>query len=257
MNKDTDILIEAEHFDDLGGWTLDTEFVSTMGSPYLMAHGLGNPVADAVTTIRLPSAGPWRVWVRTLDWVARWQAPGTPGRFEVHVNGRPLQTVFGTEGADWHWRDGGMLHLDRPEITLALHDLTGFNGRCDAILFRRDPAPVPPAPDARPGGVPPVRDAATAFDLVVAGGGYAGMAAALSAARRGLKVALVQDRPVLGGNGSSEVRVPLRGLLPESPAWPALGSVMAELQSDPHPNAARPFQRTTHGWSRCCGASQT
>ncbi len=39
------------------------------------------------------------------------------------------------------------------------------------------------------------------------GGGIAGTSAALSAARNGLTVALVQDRPVLGGNGSSEVRV--------------------------------------------------
>jgi hypothetical protein len=80
----------------------------------------------------------------------------------------------------------------------------------------------------------------TCFDLVVAGGGYAGMAAALSAARRGLKVALVQDRPVPGGNGSSEIRVPLRGLLPEKTIWPGLGSVVAELQADPHPNARPP-----------------
>ena len=45
------------------------------------------------------------------------------------------------------------------------------------------------------------------FDLVVVGGGIAGTAAAVSAARAGLSVALIQDRPVLGGNGSSEVRV--------------------------------------------------
>jgi len=44
-------------------------------------------------------------------------------------------------------------------------------------------------------------------DLVVAGGGLAGVCAAISAAREGLKVILVQDRPVLGGNASSEVRL--------------------------------------------------
>ena len=42
-------------------------------------------------------------------------------------------------------------------------------------------------------------------DLVVIGGGYSGMGAAISGARMGCKVALIQDRPVLGGNGSSEV----------------------------------------------------
>jgi len=44
-------------------------------------------------------------------------------------------------------------------------------------------------------------------DLVVIGGGIAGTCTAISAAREGLKVVLVQDRPVLGGNGSSEVRL--------------------------------------------------
>src|SRR5512133_1746709 len=44
-------------------------------------------------------------------------------------------------------------------------------------------------------------------DVCVVGGGVAGMIAAISAARHGAKVALVHDRPVLGGNASSEVRM--------------------------------------------------
>ena len=44
-------------------------------------------------------------------------------------------------------------------------------------------------------------------DLVIVGGGIAGTCAAVTAARQGLKVVLVQDRPVLGGNASSEVRL--------------------------------------------------
>jgi hypothetical protein len=44
-------------------------------------------------------------------------------------------------------------------------------------------------------------------DLVIVGGGWSGTAAALTAARQGLTVTLAQDRPVLGGNGSSEVRL--------------------------------------------------
>ncbi|MBZ0299949.1 MAG: FAD-dependent oxidoreductase [Anaerolineae bacterium] len=44
-------------------------------------------------------------------------------------------------------------------------------------------------------------------DLVIVGGGLAGTSAAVTAARAGIKVVLVQDRPVLGGNGSSEVRL--------------------------------------------------
>lgn len=44
-------------------------------------------------------------------------------------------------------------------------------------------------------------------DITVIGGGLAGVCAAISAARLGQQVALIQNRPVLGGNSSSEVRV--------------------------------------------------
>lgn len=44
-------------------------------------------------------------------------------------------------------------------------------------------------------------------DLCVVGGGLAGVCTAIAAARRGIQVALVQDRPVLGGNASSEIRM--------------------------------------------------
>jgi hypothetical protein len=45
-------------------------------------------------------------------------------------------------------------------------------------------------------------------DFVVVGGGLAGICAAVTAARQGIRTALVQDRPVLGGNASTEIRVP-------------------------------------------------
>lgn len=48
-------------------------------------------------------------------------------------------------------------------------------------------------------------------DLCVIGGGLAGMCAAISAARRGIRVVLMHDRPVLGGNASSEIRMWIRG----------------------------------------------
>lgn len=50
------------------------------------------------------------------------------------------------------------------------------------------------------------------YDVAVIGGGAAGMCAAVAAARNGAKVILVQDRPVLGGNSSSEIRVHLNGV---------------------------------------------
>jgi len=50
-----------------------------------------------------------------------------------------------------------------------------------------------------------------ACDLCVVGGGLAGIAAAISAARAGLRVVLMHERPVLGGNASSEIRMWISG----------------------------------------------
>ena len=44
-------------------------------------------------------------------------------------------------------------------------------------------------------------------DLVVVGAGMAGICASVQAARKGIRVVLIQDRPVVGGNASSEVRM--------------------------------------------------
>ena len=46
-----------------------------------------------------------------------------------------------------------------------------------------------------------------AVDVCVVGGGMAGLCAALASARHGAKTLLMQDRPVLGGNASSEIRM--------------------------------------------------
>src|SRR3954469_11392381 len=95
------LLVEAESFEKHGGWSLDTQFIETMGSPYLLAHGLGQPVDDATTSVTFPETGKYFVFVRTKDWVARWKAPGQPGRFHLVVNGQTLSQTFGTQGADW------------------------------------------------------------------------------------------------------------------------------------------------------------
>ncbi|MDF2613406.1 MAG: mnmG 1 [Clostridia bacterium] len=49
------------------------------------------------------------------------------------------------------------------------------------------------------------------YDVVVVGGGMAGICAAIASARGGAQTALIQDRPVLGGNASSEVRMHICG----------------------------------------------
>ncbi|WP_066218978.1 FAD-dependent oxidoreductase [Formosa haliotis] len=58
----------------------------------------------------------------------------------------------------------------------------------------------------------PSRKKTQSYDVAVIGGGAAGICAAVSAARQGSKVVLVQDRAVLGGNASSEMRVHLNGV---------------------------------------------
>ena len=109
------LLVEAESFKQSGSWVLDTQFIESMGSPYLLAHGMGQPVKDATTTVSLPGAGKYHVFVRTKDWVAKWKAPGAPGKFQLLVNGKALEETFGTKGADWFWQDGGTVEIAKPE----------------------------------------------------------------------------------------------------------------------------------------------
>jgi hypothetical protein len=114
--------------------------MQTMGSPYLLAHGMGKPVADAETTVDFKSTGKYRMWVRTMDW-----APGeweSPGRFQVILDGVTVEKEFGAL-AGWQWQDGGMVDVTNKSLQIKLHDLTGFEGRCDAIFFTNDPAVEP------------------------------------------------------------------------------------------------------------------
>jgi len=66
------------------------------------------------------------------------------------------------------------------------------------------------------------------YDLVVAGGGLAGVCGALSARRLGLSVAIIQDRPVFGGNASSEIRVQIGGAANTNP-WARESGIICEL----------------------------
>lgn len=72
-------------------------------------------------------------------------------------------------------------------------------------------------------------------DLVVAGGGLAGLCASLAAAREGLQVVLIQDRPVLGGNASSEVRLWANGAtshMGNNNRWAREGGIMGEIMEE-------------------------
>ncbi len=69
-------------------------------------------------------------------------------------------------------------------------------------------------------------------DLVIVGGGVSGLCAAVTAARQGLQVVLIQDRPVLGGNASSEVRLWMLGAtshMGNNNRWSREGGVVNEL----------------------------
>lgn len=229
------VLVEAESFRNVGGWVIDTQATDQMGSSYLLAHGLGVPVKDATTVVDLPEPGKYRVFVRTRDWANVEKPSEAPGKFQIIFDGHAIKTTFGAEGAAWHWQDGGEVEITGKRATLSLHDLTGFEGRCDAILLTTDADVVPPNknPEMRDWrrkllGFSDKPENAGDFDLVVVGGGVAGCSAAVSAARLGVKVALIQERPLLGGNNSSEVRVHVMGQIHLKP-YPHLGDLVAEL----------------------------
>ena len=222
------VLVEAESFADRGGWVVDQQFMDQMGSPYLLAHGLGTPVKDAVTQVRM-ACGDYRVWVRTRDW-CRPMADVGPGEFRVLVNGGEIGK-FGTGGSgEWEWTEGPKVSVARSPVEVRLSDLTGFEGRVDAIFFAVGDERPPETWVARKRllglGAPSEEQA----DLIVVGGGLAGVCAAVTAAREGLSVVLVQDRPVFGGNASSEVRVAVLGGIGKGP-FPHNGDVLKEVLS--------------------------
>ena len=248
MSNNT-LLIEAESFADLGGWVVDQQFMDVMGSPFLLAHGMGIPVKDATTTVRFPKTGTYHLWVRTREWSGCKDTDMAPGKFSVLINREPVDVVFGTHGTEWHWQYGGSVDIQEVQVHLSLHDLTGFDGRCDALLFSDDPDLEIPNKDPEmaqfrrtlSGAGDGVPERLTGYDLVVAGAGIAGICAAVAAARKGLKVALIQNRPLTGGNNSSEVRVQLGGRIKEEP-FPGLGNAVDQL--DPHfrQNARQAFR---------------
>lgn len=267
MNTNNSVMALATRFNDKGDWTLEQQFVLQMGSSYLMAHGLGTPLAkDAKTEINIPEDGDYRLWVRTKNWTAFWSEGKTPGIFQVLIDGKADPSEFGigkmpldvkagidfpddidtsrearAERAQWYWQKGETYHLTKGSHSIALHDLIGLDGRCDAIILTStDEVPGDSLEDYRA-----LREALLGpgkpedkgnYDLVVIGAGMSGLCAAIAAARLGLKVALVQDRYILGGNNSSEVRVGLGGQI-NMPPYPSLGYILNEIGPDRIGNA--------------------
>ena len=230
-----EIFVECESFENKGGWVVDPQFVEQMGSPYLLAHGMGRPVENASTSVRIPSSGTYYVWARTTDWAPGHWAP--PGRFRIRLGEGQLPETMGYYKG-WGWNYAGKVRVRSGQTLLQLEDLTGFDGRCDAIYisnrFR--------TPTNQPDYLQDMRDRFTGnagdpqkimdFDLVVVGGGLAGCAAAMTAAEQGLRVALVHDRPVLGGNASSEIRVHTLG------DYGYFERILKKLDTEHYPNGS-------------------
>lgn len=210
------IFVEAESFTSIGGWVVDPQFVEQMGSPYLLAHGLGKPVQDAETKLAVEKTGTYHVWARTKNWApGKWQPPG---RFNILIDNNRLKNTLGNN-PEWNWEYAGQILLKKGVATLVLKDLTGFEGRCDAIFLTTQPNEKLPAEKnelrnwrLKQSGLGEIPASVRKFDLVVVGGGIAGCAAAMTASEQGLRVALIHDRPVLGGNASSEIRVHTEGI---------------------------------------------
>ena len=98
-----DLLVEAENFDRKGGWVVDQQFMDLMGSPYLLAHGMGRPVEDAETAITRPV----RETARSLRLLAaQWSIPegtvieGSYAVFEAQSLSQQMHTVTWKIGED-------------------------------------------------------------------------------------------------------------------------------------------------------------
>lgn len=232
--KAASLLVETESFSQKGGWVIDQQFMDQMGSPYLLAHGMGVPVGDAITNVTFPEEGTYYVYARTYNWTSPWSSKKGPGKFSLYVNNKKIGGTLGDEGTKWQWQKVGKVKISELEVSLRLHDLTGFDGRCDAIFFTTE------ADMTLPFEIEELKlfkqnylrnKNATenlTYDFIVVGGGIAGISAAVSAARLGCKVALVNDRPVLGGNNSSEIRVHLGGRI-ETGIYKNLGNLQKEF----------------------------
>lgn len=265
------VLLCASGFDNKGGWSLDTRHVSQMQSPFLIAHGEGVqlqysytagrsqvglhpiftgsrvrvpvPVEDASTSFSVVHSGRYKLWVRC----------GGTGRFTLSMDGKDIENEFGGGFSDtWGWqsdsmepweedesvsyRSDGGVELTTGRHTLSLHDLDGRGACCDAVLLTLNDTPPPDdCMFAMRKALLRLDDAPKyggQYDLVVIGGGIAGVSAAITAARKGLKVALVHDRMILGGDNSTETGIGLGGRI-NTGAFPSLGYIMNEIGPAP------------------------
>ncbi len=211
-----------------GGWQLETQFVRSMGCSYLIASGVpGVPVEDATATFSVSEDGLYRFFVYTKNW----KVPEAPGRFSLVVDGVENGHVCEAMPAGgWYFEIAADLPLKKGKHTVALHDVTGWLSRCGAVIITNDDGFYPSrelprmkAQRAAVKGLTGQKPKRRKFDFVVVGAGPGGVPAAVSAARQGLKVALLCGRPGVGGNASHEGLVGLDGASSNHRYWHETG----------------------------------
>lgn len=212
------LYLEAAQFDQPGQWLADDQFFEVMGGAYLLAPGPEAPgyvhlAGPAIKQVVIPESGRYLIWVYTRDWLPEY----SPGRFNLAVNGEPVGGELGADdNPDWHWQQVGEVEMAgqaRLEVTSK-----GQYARFAAVMLSQDASLVP---EAGWEAINLYRREAGAFekapgerlevDVVVAGGGVAGICAALAASREGVSVAFVTGPALLGGNASPEIFVPVEG----------------------------------------------
>ncbi len=203
------IWLDANDFKTYGGWQTETQFVKEMGQPYLIANHIpGVPVENADTDFSVKTEGYYRIFVRTKNW----RLPYAPGQFKVAVDNSELENTCGKmPSPDWYWEIAGDVYLKAGNHKLELCDKTGWLSRCATVIITND-FDYTPSPEinrllkqrAQAKNIDTkIKDLGN-WDFVVVGAGPGGVPAAISAARAGLKTALICARPYVGGNASEE-----------------------------------------------------
>lgn len=207
--------IDALEFENYGGFLPETQFVREMGQGYLLADSVGIPVAPAVTKFRVDECGNYRIFVRTKNWCVDY----SPDGIAVEVDGIKSSHVCGKMHVqNWYFEIAGDFYLEKGEHVLSVHNTDGWFGRFASVVITNDYGFMPSPECSRmkkqrlqARNEKTVVEEHKEYDLIVVGAGVAGITAAIAAARKSMRVALINDRPILGGNGSEEGSVTLEG----------------------------------------------
>jgi hypothetical protein len=209
------IWIDAAEFESYGGFLLETQFVREMGEAYLMANGVGEAVEPAGTTFFTAEEGYYRVHVRTKNWLCEYNPDG----LVIEIDGiRSKHICAEAHIKDWYFEIGGDFLLQKGKHTLKIYDTLGWFARFASVVITNDYDFTPSKEigmlmrqRAEIKHLDPTVKSMGDYELIVVGGGVGGVVTAITAARYGLKTALLNDRPVLGGNASDEANVTLEG----------------------------------------------